>query len=68
MVTWTTRKTNKYVLREIKAETSLEANMTKLKLSDFKHIIKRRGFWWGEKTIILGKVQGSKDRERPNMR
>lgn len=46
MVSWTTRKANKYVLRQIKAETSLEAKKTKLKLSDFRHIIKRWGFQW----------------------
>lgn len=40
--------------------------MTKLKLSYFRHIIRREGSL--EKTILLGKREGSRKRGRANMR
>ena len=41
---WTTRKTNKKVLGQIKPETSLETKMTNLKLAFFGLTVKRQGF------------------------
>lgn len=40
--------------------------MTKLKLSYLRHIRRRQGSL--ETTIMLRKIEGSKKRERPNMR
>lgn len=44
-------------LRTHKPETSLETKITKLKLSDFEHIMKRQGIL--ENTVMLGKTEGS---------
>ena len=57
---------NKWVLEQIKPELSLEAKMIKLRLSYFGHIMRRQDSL--EKTIMLGKVEGSRKRGRPNMR
>ena len=40
--------------------------MTQLKLSYFKHIMRRQGSL--EKTVMLGKVKGIRKRGKPNMR
>ena len=57
---------NKWVLEQIKPELSLGAKMIKLRLSYFGHIMRRQDSL--EKTIMLGKVEGSRKRGRPNMR
>ena len=57
---------NKWVLHQIKPEFSLEAKMMKLRLSYFGHILRRQDSL--EKTIMLGKVEGKRKREIPNMR
>lgn len=49
----TTRRTNKWVLEQIKPETLLEAKMTELKLVYSGHIMRRQRSL--EKTIRLGK-------------
>lgn len=49
-------KTNKYVLGQIKLEFSLEAKMTKLRLSYFGRIV--GGQESQEKKIMLGKIEG----------
>ena len=56
------RKTNKWILNQIKPEMSLEARMTKLKLSYFGHIMRRHDSL--EKTIMLRKSRGQQE-ERP---
>ena len=56
----TVRKTNKWVLEQIKPELSLEAKILMLRLSYFGHIMRMQGFL--EKTIMLGKVDGSRKR------
>ena len=65
-VSWTTRRLNQSILREINPEYSLEALMLKLKLQYFSHLM------WGadslEKTLVLGKIEGSRWRERQRMR
>lgn len=52
-------------LEQVKPETSLEAKLANLKLSYFGHITRRQGFLG--KTIILGKIEDNRKRERPNM-
>ena len=63
---WTARKTNKWVLDQIKLELSLEAEMLKRRLSCFGHILRRQDSL--EKTIMVGKVEGSRRRGRSNTR
>lgn len=54
------------VLEQIKPEPSLEAKMTKLKLSDFGRIVRKQGSL--EKTIMLRGIEGSRKRGRLKMR
>ena len=49
---WTARKSNKWVLDQIKPELSLEAKMLKLRLSYFGHIMRIEDSL--EKKITLG--------------
>ena len=63
---WTARKRNKWVLEQIKRELSLEAKMIKLRLSYCGHIVRRQDSL--AKTIMLGKIEGSKKRGRANVR
>ena len=60
------QKEEQWVREQNKPETSLKAKMTKPKLSYFGHTIIVQGAL--EKTIMLGKREGSRKRERPNMR
>ena len=48
------KELNKWVLELINPKTSLDAKMTKLKLSYSRHIMRRQGFL--EKTIMLRKI------------
>lgn len=62
-VLWDDRKINKWVPEQSKLEASVEAEMTKLKLSYFRHTMRRKGSL--EKTITLGNIEGSRKRENP---
>ena len=44
-VTWTARRSNQSILKEINPEYSLEGLMLKLKLQYFGHLIQRRWCW-----------------------
>lgn len=61
-----TRKSTNWVLEQIKPGTSLGAKMTKLKLSCFRHIMRCQDTL--EKTVMLGKLEGSRKIERATMR
>ena len=63
---WTGRRTNKWALGQIKPETSLEAKMTRTKLTYFQHIVRRQGSL--EKDNCAVKIESSRKRGRPNMR
>ena len=52
-VSWTARRSNKSVLKEINPEYSLEGLMMKLKLQYFSHLMKRADS--SEKTLMLEK-------------
>ena len=65
-VPWTARRSNQSTLKEISPEYSLEGMMLKLKLQYFGHLMRRANFL--EKTLILGKIEGRKRRERQRMR
>ena len=65
-VPWTVRRSSQSILKEINLEYSLEGMMLKLKLQYFGHLMRRANFL--EKTLILGKIEGRKRRERQRMR
>ena len=60
-VTWTTRRSNQSILREINPEYSLEGLMLKLKLQYFGHLLRRADL--PEKTLMLGKIEGGRRRD-----
>ena len=65
-VPWTAKRTNRFVLDELKPDCSLEALMLKQKLSYFGHVMRVERSM--EKTIKLGKVGGSRRRGRQQTR
>ena len=65
-VPWTTRRSNKSILKEINPECSLEGLMLKLKLQYFGHLLRRADSF--EKTLVLGKIEGRRRRGRQRMR
>ena len=63
----TTRRSNQSILKEISPEYSLEGLMLKLKkLQYFGHLIQRTDSF--EKTLILGKIEGSRRRRWQRMK
>ena len=65
-VPWTARRSNQSILKEISPEYSLEGLMLKLKLQYFGHLMQRTDSL--EKTLMLGKIEGSRRRERQKMK
>ena len=65
-VSWTARRSNQSILKEIRPEYSLEGLMLKLKLQYFGHLMQRADSM--EKTLMLGKIEGRKRRGRQRMR
>ena len=63
-VTWTARRSNQLILKEVKPEHSLEGPM--LKLQDFGHLMQRADSL--EKILILGKIEGRWRRGQQRMR
>ena len=57
---------NKSILKEISPECSLEGLMLKLKLQFFSHLMRRADSF--EKTLMLGKIEGSRRRGQQRMR
>ena len=57
-VSWTVRRSNQWLLKEINPQYSLEGLMLKLKLQYFGYLIRRADSW--EKTLILGKIEGGR--------
>ena len=55
-VSWTARRSNQSVFKEISAEYSLEGLILKLKLQYFGHLMERADSL--EKTLMLGKIEG----------
>ena len=54
--TWTARRSNQSILKDVYLEYSLEGVMLKLKLKDFVHLIWRTDSF--ENTLMLGKIEG----------
>ena len=65
-VTWTARRSNQSILKEISPEYSLEGLMLKLKLQYFGHLMRRTDSL--EKTLVLGKIEGRRRRGQQRMR
>ena len=59
-VPWTSRRSNKSILKEISPEYSLEGLMLKLKLQYFGHLMQRVDSL--EKTLMLGGIAGRRRR------
>ena len=57
-VSWTARRSNQSILKEISPGCSLEGLMLKLKLQNFGHLMRRTDSF--EKTLMLGKTEGGK--------
>ena len=65
-VSWTARRSNQSILKEISPGISLERMMLKLKLQDFGHLMRRVDSL--EKTLMLGGIMGRRRRGRQRMR
>ena len=65
-VSWSTRRSNQSILKEISPGCSLEGLMLKLKLQYFGHLMQRVDSL--EKTLMLGGIGGRRRRGRQRMR
>ena len=63
---WTARRSNQSILKEINPEYSLEGLMPKLKFQYFGHLMQRVNSL--EKTLMLGKIEGTRRRGQQRMR
>ena len=61
---WTAKRTNQSILKEINPEYSLERLI--LKLHYFDHLMRRTDLL--EQTLMLGKIEGGRRRQRQRMR
>ena len=59
-VPWIARISNQSIVKEISPNYSLEGLMLKLKLQYFGHLMRRADSF--EKTLMLGKIEGSRRR------
>ena len=59
-VSWTSRRSNQFILKGISPEYLLEELMLKLKLQYFGHLMQRTDSF--EKTLMLGKIEGRRRR------
>ena len=65
-VSWTARRSNQSILKEVSPDYSLEGLMLKLKLQYCGHLMQRTDSL--EKTPMLGKIEGRRRRGRQRMR
>ena len=64
-VSWTARRSNQSILKEISPGCSLEGLMLKLKVQYFGHLMRRVDSF--EKTLMLGKIEGRRRRGQQRM-
>ena len=64
-VSWTARRSNQSILKEISPGCSLEGLMLKLKLQYFGYLMWKDSF---EKTLMLGKIEGRRRRGQQRIR
>ena len=60
-VSWTARRSNQSILKEISPEYSLKGLMLKLKLQYLGHMMRRTNSF--EKILMLGKTEGGRRRD-----
>ena len=65
-VSWTARRSNQAILKEISPGCSLEGLMLKLKLQSFGHLMRKTVSL--KKTLMLGKTEGQRRREQQRMK
>ena len=65
-VSWTAKRSNQSILKEVSTEYSLEGLRLKLKLQYFGHLMQRTDSF--EKTLLLGKIEGRRRRGWQRMR
>ena len=65
-VSWTARRFNQSILKEISPGCSLEGLMLKLKLQYFGHLMRRADSL--EKTLMLGGIEGRRRSGQQRMR
>ena len=65
-VPWTARRANQSILKESNPEYSLEGLIQKLKLQHSGHLMQRANSLG--KTVMLGKIEDRKKKERQRMR
>ena len=66
IVSWTVRRSNQSILKEINPKYSLEGLMLKLKLQHSSHLMRRADSL--EKILMLGNIEGRRRRGRQRMR
>ena len=66
IVSWTARRANQSILKEISPEYPLGGLLLKLKLQYFGHLM--RGTNSLERTLMLGKIEGGRRRGRQRMK
>ena len=66
MLTWTARRSNQSILKEISPGCSLEGMRLKLKLQYFRHLMRRIDSL--EKPLMLGGIGGRRKRGQQRMR
>ena len=65
-IPWTERRSNQSILKDLSPEYSLEGLMLKLEVQYFGHLMQRTDSL--EKSLMLGKIEGSRRREWQRMR
>ena len=65
-VTWSAKRSNQWILKELSLEYSLERLMLKLKLQYFGHLMQRADSL--EKSLMLGKIEGRRRRRWQRMK
>ena len=65
-VPWAARRSNQSILKEISPGCSLEGLMLRLKLQYSGHLMQRADLF--EKTLMLGKIEERRKRQRQRMR
>ena len=66
-VSWTARRSNQPILKEISPECSLEGLILKLKLQYFGHLMQKADSL-AKTLMLLGKIKGRRRRGRQRMR
>ena len=65
-VSWTARRSNQSILKELSSEYSLQGLVLKLKFQNFGHLMRRADSW--EKTLMLGKIEDKRRKGRQRTR